>query len=208
MASTSPHPSGPSATTFSRLPLLEFPAWWATGPSHGAMEGRPPADLQGRIEDLNCMISKRIHRNKPTLPRNTLPFWRKWKNSWQRHEVLPQPLYPFKHLNTMKPTHPFISAHHACMASARASFHGISLSLATPFMALSQDKPQTKICTEPVPNAMARNCKEGLLKTSLTLFGNLAQPQCDFSKHQIRHLGFFDARFRTGTLRCSNQSSH
>ena len=41
----------------------------------------------------------------------------------------------------MKPTHPFISAHHACMASARASFLGISLSLATPFMAMSQDKP-------------------------------------------------------------------
>ena len=155
------------------------------------------------------MISKRIHRKKPTLPSNTLPYWRKWNNSWQQHEA-PQPCIHSNistHIETNVSFHRGPSRMHGL---SRASFLGISLSLTTTFIALSQDKPSgeelyAQACAQCHGQGIARRA---CLKPHRRCLAIWFQPQCDFSKHQIRHLGFFDTRFRTGTLRCSNQSSH
>ena len=49
---------------------------------------------------------------------------------------------------------------------SRASFLGISLSLTTTFMALSQDSPRPKNSTQrPMPNAMAKELQGGLAQS-------------------------------------------
>ena len=146
----------PSATTFHAYLTGNSRSWWATGPRI-AMEGRPPADfkegLKTELYDLKA---------DPSEQTNLATQYPAILAEMEKHMAearSPSTLYPFKHLDPQKPTHPFISAHHACMASARASFLGISLS--SPLHGDESGQALGEELTHrPVPNATARNCKE------------------------------------------------